>query len=480
MLKPLDRHRRDSTLFQFTTRRLRDFVDPDHLLIRIDEQFDFGKLVTPLEERYCPDNGRPAIHPEVMIRALLMCSLYNISSFRRLSSAIAENIAYRWFCFFTIDDPVFDHSTNSCFIERIGREGFSDIFQGLNEELLLLGLLSPEMYADSSLVKANVSSHQLSRSGLTVEEFREQAIEENGLFVLSESGVDEEGVERDETRYFQDSKGLLPLSPVDTDARWRTSRPSKPPGLNYQDNAIVDRGGFILSRGVTHASEGEWKALPNLLEHLPLPPVSLAADTAYNAGRLRQILEERGITAYIPIHPRQESNMVARGGFEYRGDHVVCPQGKVLNRAGYHRRNASYQYVARQKDCQACPVKGECLPPHQKRRYLGLTIYYPLHLQAQERNQTPAYRREMARRRTIVEGIFASLDRLGWAKSRLRGLWKVDCEGFMASIAHNVLKAVRRLGSGTGPPEPSGSGGYAQFQQPVSSGDRCPVALVPA
>ena len=69
----------------------------------------------------------------------------------------------------------------------------------------------------------------------------------------------------------------------------------------------------------------------------------------------------------------------------------------------------------------------------------------------------------MARRRTIVGGIFASLDRLGWAKSRLRGLWKVDCEGFMASIAHNVLKTVRRLGSGTGSPEPSGSGGYAQL-----------------
>ena len=108
----------------------------------------------------------------------------------------------------------------------------------------------------------------------------------------------------------------------------------------------MDRGGFILSRGVTHASEGEWKALPHLLERLPLPPVSLAVDTAYNAGRLRQILEERGVTAYIPIHPRQESNMVARGGFEYRGDHVVYPLGKVLKRVGYHRRNASYQYVA--------------------------------------------------------------------------------------------------------------------------------------
>ena len=194
MLKPLDRHRRDSTLFQFTTRRLRDFVDPDHLLIRIDEQFDFAKPVAPLEEHYCPDNGRPRAHPEVMVRALLICSLYSISSFRRLSAAVAENIAYRGFCFLTIDDPIFDHSTISYFIERIGQEGFSSIFQGLNEELLRLGLLSPERYADSSPVKANVNSHQLSRSELTVQEFREQAIEESGLFVLNESGVDEEGV----------------------------------------------------------------------------------------------------------------------------------------------------------------------------------------------------------------------------------------------------------------------------------------------
>ena len=80
-----------------------------------------------------------------------------------------------------------------------------------------LGLLSPEMYADSSLVKANVHSHQLSRSGLTVDEFRERAIGENGLSVLRDSGVDENGVEWEEARYFQDSKGRLPLNPVDTD-----------------------------------------------------------------------------------------------------------------------------------------------------------------------------------------------------------------------------------------------------------------------
>ena len=93
MLESLDRYRRDSTLFQFTTKQLRDFLDPNHLLIQIDEQLDFTKLVVPLEERYSPDFGRPAIHPEVMVRALLICSLYNIASFRRLCSAISDTVS---------------------------------------------------------------------------------------------------------------------------------------------------------------------------------------------------------------------------------------------------------------------------------------------------------------------------------------------------------------------------------------------------
>ena len=180
MIEPLDRHRRDSTLFPFTTKQLRDFIDPNHLLIRIDEQPDFGKLVAPLEGYYCPDFGRPAIHPEVLVRTLLICSLYNISSCRRLCPAISENLAYRWFCFLTIDDSVFDHSSISHFIDRIGRDGFAAIFDGLNGELLHLGMLSPETYVDSRLIKANVNSRDLSPSGLMVEKFKERAIEATG------------------------------------------------------------------------------------------------------------------------------------------------------------------------------------------------------------------------------------------------------------------------------------------------------------
>ena len=282
MLDPLDRHSRDSTLFQFTTKRLRDFIDPNHLLIQIDEQFDFQKLVEPLEEYYCRDNGRPAIHPEVLLRALLISSPYNVSSFRRLCAAISENLAFRWFCFLTIDDEVFHHSTISYFIERVGNEGFGQIFQRFNEELLRLGLLSRQVYADSSLVEANVNSSRLSPSRMSVEEFKEQAVEENGLFVLREREVDEDGKEQESVSYYQDPKGKLPLNPVDTDARWRTRRRHETQWkLHYQENVIVERGGFIVARTATHASVGEWKALDGMLKQLPVKPETFAADTAY-------------------------------------------------------------------------------------------------------------------------------------------------------------------------------------------------------
>ena len=381
--------------------------------LRLTSNSNFAKLVEPLEDFYCRDNGRPVIHPEVLVRALLISALYNITSFRRLCSAISENIAFRWFCFLSIDDRVFDHSTVSYFIERIGDEGFADIFDRFNEELLRLGLLSRQMYTDSSLVKANVGRHGLSHSGMSVEEFREKAVEENGLSVLREQQVDENGVESERVRYFQDSRGRSPLNDADIDARWSTKKRNRRPDLNYKENVIVDSGGFIVARRATRGREGDWKPVSDMLEQLPIRPETLTGDTGYSARRLRERLEELGITAYIPIHPNQDNSVVAQRGFTFHGDHLVCPEGKVLSRRAFHRRDRSYQYVARQKDCQRCPVRTGCLPPRQKRRYVALTMYQPVYLRARERNASEAYRREMKRRQATVEGVFASLDRLG-------------------------------------------------------------------
>ena len=98
MLDSLHRYSRDSMLFQFTAKRLRGFIESKHLLIQIDERFDFHKLVKPLEAHFCHDNGRPAIHSEVLVGARLFLSQYRVSSFRRLCAAISENLTFHWLC----------------------------------------------------------------------------------------------------------------------------------------------------------------------------------------------------------------------------------------------------------------------------------------------------------------------------------------------------------------------------------------------
>jgi transposase len=445
MLEPLDRYRRDSTLFQFTTRRLRDFINPSHLLIQIDDKVKFAKLVEPLEGNYSPNNGRPAIHPEVLVRALLISALYNITSFRRLCLAISENIAFRWFCFLTIDDEVFDHSTISYFIERIGREGFKALFQGFNQELLRLGMLSPKMYADSTLVKADVSSQNLPPSEMTVKEFQEKAIQENGLFVVREIGNKDDANTKGQAKYYQDCRGQLALSPVDLDARWLTHSSSKPAELCYLENTIVDDGGFILARTASHASEADWRVIPKLLEEVPIKPDSLTADSSYSAGELRKHLRDQEITHYIPTRSKQESELAVKHGFEYHEGYLICPEGKKLRRTAFIPRENTFRYNASQKDCRICPRKAVCLPPsQQKRRCIKLSVYYTEFERARDVNKTLAYSEAIRKRLSIIEGVFAYQDRLGWARCKLRGLWKVDCEGFLASLTHNILKALRK------------------------------------
>jgi len=68
---------------------------------------------------------------------------------------------------------------------------------------------------------------------------------------------------------------------------------------------------------------------------------------------------------------------------------------------------------------------------------------------------------------------------VGWARTRLRGLWKVNCEGYMASFAHNVLKMVRKLGRGVGPPGPVAPADAVAFSADQAMDDGLVDAVTP-
>ncbi|MET3753626.1 transposase, partial [Rhizobium binae] len=76
---------------------LDSLVPKDHLLRKIDQVIDFSFIHDRVALLYCPDNGRPALDPTLMFKALFIGYLFGIRSERQLVREIEVNVAYRWF-----------------------------------------------------------------------------------------------------------------------------------------------------------------------------------------------------------------------------------------------------------------------------------------------------------------------------------------------------------------------------------------------
>lgn len=145
------------------TLSLDDLVPQNHLVRKVDAAVDFEfirDLVAPL---YCHNNGRPAIDPVMLIKMMLLMSLFGIPSERRLVQEIQVNMAYRWFLRLGLTEKVPDASTLSQ--NRRRRFNHSDVFQhifdNIVEQAIGRGFVGGrELYTDSTHLKASANPHQ--------------------------------------------------------------------------------------------------------------------------------------------------------------------------------------------------------------------------------------------------------------------------------------------------------------------------------
>jgi transposase len=428
MLEALDYSQRDQALF---VGFVRDLIPEDHLLLRLEAAIDLAPLVTPLAERYSPDTGRPAVHPEILIRALLISRLYNIPSFRELCRQLQYNLAYRYFCHLPLNQSVFDHSTITHFWERVGREAFDRLCQALTDLLRQRGLVGDDGYLDSSLLEANTSADGLAPTQLSTETFAAAVVERNGLF-LGPTGPDPDAP----LQRYQDRRGRLPLPASDPDARW--GKGSKGPArLSYKLSVLSEDRGFILKHRLDQATVADHEAGAALLSGVP-PPRSLAADKGYSAGAFRAALRQRDITAYIPLPAGHPPAFLEEQGFIYGPFTLTCPEGLQLE-ARHRPDRPTIRYRARRRGCGACLR----LPHCKAARRDGFTLSTDTEelVWAQAVNSTAAYRRAQRRRRAVSEGVFGHLKTvLGLHGVKLRGLERVSIETALAVLAHNLKK----------------------------------------
>jgi transposase len=438
------------TTAEFVT--IEQLVPPEHLVRRIDAAVDFSFINEICRPYYSADNGRPAIEPEIVFRALLLGYLFGIRSERRLVAEIAVNVAYRWFLRLSLTDPVFDASVIWQNRRRrfVGTDVAERIFDGIVTQAIDAGLVSGEvLFTDSTHLKANANSRRH-----TAEQVSASVA---GYLADLDADIDADRAAHGKEPF--DPGGTKPAptrrikrSVTDPDAGFM-HRDGKPKGFFYLDHTTVDtRAGvitdvFVTPGNVTDAEPylGRLKAQ---IDKFGFEVAAVGIDAGYNTFPVCKGLDELGIEAAIGRrragHPK---GVWGKHRFDYDRDADIyrCPQGAVLAYATTDRHGYRSYRAARSR-CQGCPKTALCLTPAQRERTIRRHVWEDAKDRALDFTRSEVGSRIYARRRETVERSFADAKELhGLRYCRMRGIEKVSEQCLLTAAAQNVKKLALAL-----------------------------------
>src|SRR3989440_3533882 len=152
-------HDQEQLFYSF---RLDQAVPQEHAVRKIAAVLDLSWVHAELAPHY-PNNGRPSIDPELMIRMLIIGYVFAIRSEPAPGRDVQVNLAYRWFCGLSIEDKIPDHSAFS----RARNERFRDsdifrrVFERVVETCIAAGLVGGEGFAvDARLIAAGANKQR--------------------------------------------------------------------------------------------------------------------------------------------------------------------------------------------------------------------------------------------------------------------------------------------------------------------------------
>jgi transposase len=228
-------------------------VPKDHLLRKVERAIDFSFIHERVAGLYCADNGRPALDPTLMFKALFVGYLFGIRSERQLVREIEVNVAYRWFLGLRLTEAVFDAST----LSQNRRRRFNDtdvaqdIFDAIVEQAMLAGLVDGSvLYTDSTHLKASANKN---RFDLAVVE-KSRASYWDDLDAAIEADRAAHGKAPLKSKERRPAERETKISTTDPDAGYMV-REGKPKGFFYLDHRTVDgRFGIITDTHATPAN----------------------------------------------------------------------------------------------------------------------------------------------------------------------------------------------------------------------------------
>lgn len=285
-------------------------IESSHILRKINAEIDFSFIDNATESLYSTNRGRESIPPRQYFKMLLIKHLYDIQSNRKLVGAIQYNICYRWFCGFTLEDKIPDHSIFTTLKKRFGADTFEKFFNAILLQCITKGLVNSEsVMTDSTLFNANASLDSMERLDGTTRNRRGEKLSNKTHQSITDP---------DATLAFKSG----------------TSR-----RLKYKAHVCSDSESRVIvnlkiTTGAVHDSVPYLQQL-NEIKDFGLSVKEVIADSAYGTADILIKLKEKAIDASIPLFSsRSGSEKSSKGlkGFVYQhvSNDYLCPNEKIL------------------------------------------------------------------------------------------------------------------------------------------------------
>ena len=451
-MKIVLRDRKTEEQKQYELVLLDELVPQDHFLRKVDAAVDFSFIHDLCKDLYCPDNGRPAIDPELLFKMLLLGYLYGIKSEVKLAQAVNENIAFKWFLDLKLTEKGPDHSTISA--NRVRRFRDNNIAERIFDEILrqciAKGLVGGEiLYTDSTHIKAKANKHR--KALVTVDETPKEYMRE----LDEQIDLDRKSLEK---KPFDRNNGSSPpgegggtttrmVSTTDPDSGQQT-REGKPDGFHYSEHRTVDRKrNVIVNVHVEPANVNDITPVPTILNEIAFRlgrlPKYMGFDAGYHSAWIAHLLEKNHIQGVIGYRRHTHSQEVFgkyRFKYDYDFDTYICPEGKHLywrttNRVGFR------EYWSSSKDCANCPRRNECISEKATRRKVVRHVWQDALERVTWFTKTPNGQRLYSWRKETIERSFAEAkENHGLRFARMLGIKNMREQCFLTATVQNIKR----------------------------------------
>lgn len=321
-----------------------DLVPHDHILRQIDKLVDFSFVRDAVKDCYCPDNGRPGVDPELVIRMLLIGYLYNLSE-NRLCQEVTMHAEKRLFCHMTsFEDKIPDRSTiNKLRNHRWAKSGlFQIIMKRIVQQCIDVGLVGGRhLSVDGTQIRANASVKSIEpiEPAVSLDDYL-ASIGFNGDTVRLHDTSSTPSHPQDKDFHGKRFTNETHRSTTDPDARLYKKSKGKDALLSYIGNNLIDTKSRVIldTRASIATGTAEREAALDMVDTLETytfdeEPSTLAGDTGYGSGDFIADLLDRGIVPHIPLRAGSDPEPIPTWKNKTHNPHIQAKRDKKVREA---------------------------------------------------------------------------------------------------------------------------------------------------